>query len=235
MNPGLAGIGAGIGKGMAMGDEASGVEAGGAERILTAAVRLFGERGVAATSLKSVAADAGVSQALIIHHFGSKDALRRACDSRVAELVRLRKEDSIDKGPQMDPLAALRVMDDGRPLLRYLVRTLAEGGDHVDQLIDEMVEDADGYMARGVEKGIFKPSASPRERAVLLVLWSLGSLVLHQHMDRILGVDLLDAEAGAQGLAPYMRPAMELFEQGLLEDGAYEHIARLFDERTGQP
>src|SRR5699024_4252173 len=59
VNPGLAGIGAGIGKGMAMGDEASGVEAGGAERILTAAVRLFGERGVAATSLKSVAADAG--------------------------------------------------------------------------------------------------------------------------------------------------------------------------------
>lgn len=222
-----------------MGDEAAtasgaGSGGGGAERILDAAVRLFGEQGVAATSLKSVAAEARVSQALIIHHFGSKDALRRACDSRVAELVRLRKEASVDEGPKMDPLAALRAMGDGRPLLRYLVRTLTESGDHVDQLIDEMVDDAEAYTARGVEKGIFKPSASPRERVVLLVLWSLGALVLHEHMDRLLGVDLLDVDSGAEGLAPYMRPTMELFSQGLMEDGAYERLARLFDERTDQ-
>lgn len=204
----------------------------GAERILEAAVRLLGENGIAATSLKSIAAEAGVSQALIIHHFGSKSGLRRACDAHVNGLIRSRKEESIDGGPHPDPLQALRAMDDGRPLLRYLVRSLTEGGDDVDDLVDGMVADAESYMERGTEKGIFKPSAAPRERVVLLTLWSLGSLVLHEHLYRLLGVDLLSDDAGAEGWAPYMRPAMELFAQGLLEDGAYAEITRLFDAES---
>lgn len=201
----------------------------GAERILAAAVDLLGRDGIAATSLKAIATEAGVSQALIIHHFGSKEGLRRACDSHVNQLIRARKEQSIDGGPHLDPLRALREMENGRPLLRYLVRTLAEGGDHVDALIDEMVADAEEYTARGVEKGIFKPSAAPRERVVLLVLWSLGGLVLHEHMHRLLGVDLLSDEAGVEGFAPYMRPVMDIFTNGLMVEGAYEELIRVFD------
>lgn len=205
----------------------------GADRILGAAVRLLGERGIAATSLKTIAAEAGVSQALIIHHFGSKDGLRRACDTHVNQLIRARKEHSIDGGPDPDPIKALREMENGRPLLRYLVRTLTEGGDHVDALIDEMVADAESYTARGVDKGVFKPSAAPRERVVLLVVWSLGTLVLHEHMHRLLGVDLLSDDAGPEGLAPYMRPAMDIFTNGLMEDGAYDELVKMFDTPPG--
>lgn len=202
---------------------------GGAERILDAALVRFGDRGVAATSLKEIAAEAGVSQALIVHHFGSKDGLRRACDAHAARLLRQSKEDSIDAGPQLDPLMALRKIEDGRPLLRYFVRTLTEGGEHVDELVDQMVADAEEYTARGVEEGVFKPSAVPRERVVTLVLWSLGTLVLHEHMHRLLGVDLLADDPGPENLAPYLRPTMELFTHGLLEPGAYEQFTRLFD------
>lgn len=201
----------------------------GTERILDAAVRLLGQNGIAATSLKVIAAEAGVSQALIIHHFGSKVGLRKACDAHVNQLLRARKETVIEEGPHLDPLHGLRMMDDGRDLMRYLVRTLTEGGDGVDALIDEMVADAEEYTARGVETGTFRASVAPRERVVLLTLWSLGTLVLHEHLDRLLGVDLLAEDYGPAGLGPYIRPTMELLTQGLFEDGAYEQFIRAFD------
>ena len=38
--------------------------------------------------MRAVAAEAGVSPALVIHHFGSKDALRAACDEHVLRVIR---------------------------------------------------------------------------------------------------------------------------------------------------
>ncbi|MBK0402795.1 TetR/AcrR family transcriptional regulator [Adhaeribacter sp. BT258] len=43
--------------------------------ILDAALRLFTENGVRATSTKSIATEAGISEALIFKHFGTKDNL----------------------------------------------------------------------------------------------------------------------------------------------------------------
>ena len=49
-------------------------------RIRDAAMRLFGWQGIKGTTVRQIAEGAGVSPALVIHHFGSKDGLRRACD-----------------------------------------------------------------------------------------------------------------------------------------------------------
>ncbi|NLG21793.1 MAG: helix-turn-helix transcriptional regulator, partial [Actinomycetales bacterium] len=56
----------------------------GSQRILEAAINLFGRNGVKGTSMRAIAEEAGVSQALVVHHFGSKDGLQRACDHHVA-------------------------------------------------------------------------------------------------------------------------------------------------------
>jgi AcrR family transcriptional regulator len=45
------------------------------EAILAAARRLFAERGVQATSMRSIAREAGVNPALVHHYFGTKDQL----------------------------------------------------------------------------------------------------------------------------------------------------------------
>ena len=55
-------------------------------RIRDTAMELFGAEGVAATSLRSVAAAAGVSPGLVVHHFGSKQGLVRAVDEAVARV-----------------------------------------------------------------------------------------------------------------------------------------------------
>lgn len=57
-------------------------------RIRDAALARFGTDGIAATSVRAVAADAGVSPALVVHHFGSKEGLRQACDDYVLDSIR---------------------------------------------------------------------------------------------------------------------------------------------------
>ncbi|MEQ4304246.1 TetR family transcriptional regulator [Plantactinospora sp. B6F1] len=202
---------------------------GGAERILDAAVNLFGRDGVKGTSLKAIAAEAGVSQALVVHHFGSKDGLRRACDHHVASVTRANKEATVAEGPQLDPFLSLRRLEKSRPILRYLARALTEGGDQARELIDEFVADAEEYMRKAEEAGYVKPSRTPRERTVVLVLWSMGALAMHEHVYRLLGVDFLAEDAPPQSLAPYARPMVELFTQGLMVEGAFDRMADMFD------
>lgn len=55
----------------------------GREKLIDAAIRLFGRDGFDATSLRAIADEAGVSWGLVRFYFGSKDGLREAADHRV--------------------------------------------------------------------------------------------------------------------------------------------------------
>lgn len=186
------------------------------ERIRDAAIGLFGEHGFRATSLKSIAAEAGVSQALIIHHYGSKQGLRTACDQHVTDQVRSRKSETLGGTPGGGPLSVMHQLQDAPRLLRYLTRALTEGGEHTAELIDDMLEDALGYMDSAERAGMMLPSQYRRDRAAVLLLWSLGALALHEHVSRLLGVDFLSGGGSPQSLSRYFRPVLELYSQGLL-------------------
>ncbi|MEX2504856.1 MAG: TetR family transcriptional regulator [Egicoccus sp.] len=200
-------------------------------RIRDAAITCFAEGGVAATSVRTVAAAAGVSPALVIHHFGSKDALRVACDQHVAALVREQKSSAMAQGPGLDPFAALRTSRDGPPLLRYLARTLTDGSPHVADLVDEMVDDAVAYMEQGVEAGMLKASEDPRGRAAVLTLWSLGALVLHEHANRLLGADLLGDPLEA---FPYYLTGLEIMGAGLMTPEVHARMHEQFRQMKEQ-
>jgi AcrR family transcriptional regulator len=64
----------------------------GRARLRRAALELFAEQGFKATSTRAVAARAGLSPALVIRHFGSKQGLRAAVDrdvlARIADTLR---------------------------------------------------------------------------------------------------------------------------------------------------
>lgn len=55
------------------------------DRILNAAIVLFGERGYEATALKDIGTQAGHAAGLITHHFKTKAALFLECGRRVLE------------------------------------------------------------------------------------------------------------------------------------------------------
>ncbi len=200
----------------------------GSARIRDAAIRCFGDRGVDGTSLKVIAREAGVSQPLIVHHFGSKAGLRVACDEHVAATIRAQKLEAVAQGSQLDPLASLRQVEASRPILRYLARTLGDHTPEVANLLDEMVEDAVAYTAEGERTGMVRPSDHPRERVIVLLLWSFGALTLHEHMERLLGVDVL-GDGG--DLGPYLMPALEILAKGVLTEGLYENLRTAFDEQ----
>ncbi len=205
-------------------------------RIRDAAIARFAADGVAATSVRAIAADAGVSPALVMHHFGTKDSLRVACDEHVAAIIRQAKSDAMAAGPGLDPLAAMRAMDGGVPVLRYLARTLVDGSPQVAHLVDEMVEDAVGYMEEGVRTGVLRPSADHHGRAAVLTVWSLGALVLHEHVERLLGLDLTASpeEMAATG-GRYFQAAIEMFSAGLLTETASEGVREALGEHAAAP
>ena len=52
------------------------------EQLLSIAVEMFAEQGFAGTSLRSIAKKAGVSPALLIHHFDTKEELIKEAISK---------------------------------------------------------------------------------------------------------------------------------------------------------
>lgn len=197
-------------------------------RIRDAAMELIASRGVAATTVREIAAAAGVSPALVIHHFGSKEALRSACDRHVVAVIGARKREAMAAGPGADPLAALRQAEEGPALLRYLARTLVDGSPQVAGLVDDMVEDAVAYMAEGERTGLVKASDQPRDRAAVLVLWQLGALVLHDHVARLLGVDLTE---GTEGMVRWALPTTEILSHGVMADDLYDRLREAFADQ----
>lgn len=197
-------------------------------RIRDAAIAQFAEHGVKGASIRAIAKEAGVSPALVIHHFGSKDALRAACDEHVAEMIRSRKGAAMAQGPNIDPLASLRAASEGVPLLRYLARTLVDNTPQVAGLLDRLVDDAAEYMEEGVEAGLLKPSRFPRERAALLTLWSVGNVVLHEHVERLLDIDLLGDWYETPEAKNYVGPALDILAGGLMTDAAAARIRAAF-------
>jgi AcrR family transcriptional regulator len=202
-------------------------------RIRDAAIACFADAGVAATSVRTIATAAEVSPPLVMHHFGSKDGLRVACDQHVAALVRAQKLEAAGAGVDLDPIGALRRYADGPPLLRYLARTLVDGSPHVADLVDEMVADATEYTEVGVATGQLRPTDDHRGRAAVLTLWSLGALVLHEHAERLLGADLTGDPEASLG---YFLPALDILGRGVITEAVHERaveaVARAAEERS---
>ena len=196
-------------------------------RIRDAAISTFAELGVAATTARKVAAAAGVSPGSVIHHFGSMDGLRDECDRFVAAKIRDLKGGAMAAGAAFDPLQALRSAETDPPLARYLARTLTDGSGHVAGLVDELVDDAIEYTRLGVANGMLTPSRFPEERSAILTVWSLGALVLHEHLERLIGIDITGPVDDPKSATAYVGPALEILS-GLLTDTAREMLEEAF-------
>ena len=202
-------------------------------RIRDAAIVCFAEHGIAATTARKVATAAGVSPGLVMHHFGSMEGLRAACDRHVTAMIRDLKGEAMAAGAGFDPVAALRSAAGGPPLARYLARTLVDGSPAVADLVDELVADAVAYIDTGVETGLLTASRYPRERAAILTMWSLGALVLHEHLDRLIGVDITEPIDQPHGAASYVAPALEILS-GFFTKATAELMSEAFVDAPSQ-
>jgi AcrR family transcriptional regulator len=206
-------------------------------RIRDAALNLFGRDGVNRVTVRAIAAEADVSPGLVVHHFGSKEALRRECDAYVVALVRGddgtgehetgERDDVADRVMSGDATGLTAVLDAATPVRRYLARAFLDGTPEAARLFDEIVEVTTAWLDDGERQGWARPTSNPRARGAIYVSWLLAPLAFADHLERVLGVDdLYETDATIE----HARVALEMFTHGVFADeralGAWDTAAK---------
>ena len=154
--------------------------------LITAAVTLFAERGPKATSVRDVAAAAGVNHGLVHRHFGSKAGLVQAVMDHLAKEVaagagRVRPGESlVDVLPD-----ALRSTADGGGHWRILAWLLLEGADPMAlqagfPTVTRLLQAARRDASR---------ATSPEGRVALATLYALGMQLFAPFAQTALNLD----------------------------------------------
>lgn len=186
----------------------------GRARIRDAALDEFADHGVRGATIRGIAARAGVSPALVQHHFGTKDRLRRACDEHVLGSIRAEATAALREDALADPAFLQEALRTAPRIQRYLARALVDDSPEAAGLFDDLVALTAQSLADPPDA-----TSTPYERALVFTTMRLGVIVLHQHVSRGLGEDALGATAATRIgrasvdlLNPALLPA-ELTEQ----------------------
>ncbi|ORA23203.1 TetR/AcrR family transcriptional regulator [Mycobacterium aquaticum] len=183
-------------------------------RIRDAAIDQFGQHGFS-VGLRTIAEAAGVSAALVIHHFGSKDGLRKSCDAYVAEVIRDAKSESMNSTDPASWLAQMAEIESYAPLVAYLVRSMQSGSELAKSFWQKMLENAEQYLEDGVRTGVLKPSRDPKARARYLAICGGGAFLLYIQMhDNPTDLRTVLHDYGED----MVLPALELYTNGLMAD-----------------
>lgn len=182
------------------------------------ALRLFAEHGPDAVSVRQIAAAAGVSPGLVIHHFGSKDGLREAVDAHVLAMFGTML-DELTTSDLYEPGAAgslaeavMRHLPPGSPVPGYLRRLLLSGGDPGRELFRRLYQGSRTALQAMSEAGLAAPGADPAVRAAILMSNDLAVLLLREQLADVLGEDPLSAA----GMARWGREMLVIYAAGLM-------------------
>jgi AcrR family transcriptional regulator len=166
----------GSGRGPAAGQPAST-----RERLIEAAVRLFGERGIGTTSLRALTDAAGSNIAAVNYHFGSKEGLLRAVVDQTMRAVneeRRLRLDQLEAAPQPAPVADLvRAFVEpgigltqtdgsrGSDIARFIGRVMGEPDARVREIFAQQVEPIEGRYLTALRRALPELDASAAEFA----------------------------------------------------------------------
>jgi len=189
------------------------------ERLLEAALFLFGERGFEGASVRDIAAEAGVSQGLIRFHFGSKEGLRRVIDERlVASLY-----GALDELPErpaeslFDALGVAWTRQVGGPEAvrlsqRYMIRASIDEGEAGRRFRRQMVQFYKSIFAEWSSSSRVRDDVDETWAVMMMTSLVMGTYVLAATFEQEFGLELTDPEI--QGRR--RRVIWEVLEHGLL-------------------
>jgi AcrR family transcriptional regulator len=190
-------------------------------RIRNAALEAFANQGIAATSIRSVARDAGVSAGLVQHHFPTKDALRGAVNDHVVAIARDAFADlSVGAGASAENVQKeigdriTGLVRDHPAALRYVARAAADGDESALELFDAFVGIAEEQWRKLDESGYLRSGADLTWAALHVVVLNLATLIFEPAIDRHL-------------TAPFRTPEQlerwNLASNALFREGMYRH------------
>jgi len=157
------------------------------ERIRNAALKSFAARGAAGTSLRTVAADAGVSLGLVQHHFATKAGLIKAVDDYVLAGVL-----SVISRPipeQSDSVAEMgdritTIITEQTEISDYLGRALIDGSPLGVSIFDALVGFGTARWNQRGERGETRQDIDLTWAAINSLVLALGTIVLRPHIER---------------------------------------------------
>ena len=183
--------------------------------IREVAMRLFADRGAAGVTVREIAAAAGVSPGLVMHHYGSKDGLRDAVDRRAAaffeemlgELARIGEQGG---SASLAELFAARL--EAQPVMvDYVRRLLLDGGEAADALFSKLFSTTLAGMRSLVEAGVVRPAQDEETRTAFLLANDLSLVLLRRQITSVTGTDPLTRD----GLARWTAAAMDVYTGGI--------------------
>ena len=164
-------------------------------------MRLFADRGPDAVTVREIATMAGVSPALVLHHFGSKDGLRAEVDAFAAQAF-----DAIFEAMPTDELVEMlaggaaqgslaeafaRGFPPGSPLPAYLGRLLLTNDPAGAALFGRWYATTRRVLDMMVEMGAARPSEDPDIRAAFFLVNDLALILLRSQIAMAIGADPL--------------------------------------------
>lgn len=178
------------------------------ERILTVALGLFGERGVAATSLREVARVAGVAPGLVVHHFGGKEGLHGCVDDHVVDLFRQALDSVPLDGPAAEVVAGrddavTRMFEANPEAIDYLRRVVVTPDPGDVGLARKLIAETIAQTRTLREHGIARSRIPVEEQAVAVLVGQLGDRLLQPTLARMWTI------AGADSPVPTVRVTMQ--------------------------
>ena len=190
--------------------------------IRQAAMRLFAERGPAAVTIREIAAAAGVSAGLVMHHYGSKDGLKDAVDRRavaffeemLGELARTGEEGG---SASLAELFAAR-LEREPVMMDYIRRLLLDGGEAADALFAKLFDASVAGMRSLTESGVVRPAQDERIRTAFLLANDLSLVLLRRQITQVTGTDPLTRD----GLIPWTAAVMDVYTGGIFAAPAQE-------------
>ncbi|MGO1167337.1 MAG: TetR/AcrR family transcriptional regulator [Janibacter sp.] len=186
-------------------------------RVRDAALELFAEHGEDRVTMRQVADLAGVSPALVVHHFGSKTGLREA----VVEHVRTWLDDLIDRSGQTEAGGDLASGDwnfiadlvapafngpGGGAMARYLRRLMLSGDPVATELLRGWLDRTTEVMQAWDAAGYFDAGPDPRLRAAVLMSADFGLFFLVEQWRELLGIDPL-----GEGMDQWAQESMKVY------------------------
>lgn len=181
-----------------------------AARIRDAAIEEFAAHGFRQTTIRAVAATAGVSPGLVIHHFGSKKGLRTACDDHVFDTLTQTKRENAERSP----LVVAEMLSHGpmRTNAEYLLKSLLDPSEQGQRFFDHYVEVVEQIIDEGFAGYTFRKADDRRAQSTGIAMLALATLLLEPRIRHSLGTE--DLPGSMARLTPFL---FDLYLNGFIE------------------
>ncbi len=190
-------------------------------RIREAALEHFARDGYDRATIRAIAGSAGVSPGLLRHHYGSKEALREACDHYVFEMLH-----RVNTQILQDPASAATTQQTSKRFGHYVARSLADGSPTVGPIFDEIVTMTEQWLTRADDSRPDAPTVDRRIRAALVTAMKIGIPLLHEHVSRALGTDMF----GPEGERLVALALLDIYSHALIDQGTATSAAEGYEE-----